>query len=335
MRERVGIIGGGSWGTALAKLLAEKGYPVSLWVHSASRCREIAEQRENVTYLPAIPLPANILPSTDLEEVVAGKAVILCVVPSHLVRSVMERAGRVVEDEPLVVSASKGIEDDTSNTMLEVLNQVLPARARGRLCALSGPSFAREVAAGMPTAVTAASRNAEAAATCQAIFRTSFFRVYTSSDVVGVELGGAAKNVIAIAAGVSDGLGLGHNSRAALITRGVAEVARLGIRLGADPRTLAGLAGLGDLVLTCTGDLSRNRTLGLRLGRGEKIDEILRDMKMVAEGVRNARSVRRLAHMLAVEMPITEQMYLLLHEGKAARQVVADLLKRDLKPEIY
>jgi glycerol-3-phosphate dehydrogenase (NAD(P)+) len=335
MRERVGVIGGGSWGTALARLLAEKGYRVSLWVHSEPRCREIAEKRENVTYLPGIPVPSNVEPSTKVEEVVAGKAVILCVVPSHVVRSVMERAGAAIENEPLVVSASKGIEDETSKTMIGVLEEVLPTQARARLCVLSGPSFAREVARGMPTAVTAASRNAEAAATCQATFTTPFFRIYTSSDVVGVELGGAVKNVIAIAAGVSDGLGLGHNGRAALITRGVAEVARLGIRLGADPRTLSGLAGLGDLVLTCTGDLSRNRTLGLRIGKGEKVDEILRDMKMVAEGVRNASSVRRLARTLAVEMPITEQMYLLLHEGKPARQVVADLMKRGLKPEIY
>jgi glycerol-3-phosphate dehydrogenase (NAD(P)+) len=335
MRERFGVIGAGSWGTALAKLLAEKGYPVSIWVHNPQRCREISEKRENVAYLPGITLPYNLMPSTDLGEVVADKTALLCVVPSHVFRPVMTDVAQRIQGKPLVVSASKGIEDETSKTMLGVLEEILPGALHGRICALSGPSFAREVARGMPTAVTAAAADSEAASQCQAAFTTSFFRVYTSSDVVGVELGGAVKNVIAIAAGVSDGLGFGHNSRAALITRGIAEVARLGARLGADPRTLAGLAGMGDLVLTCTGDLSRNRSVGLRLGKGEKLGDILADMKMVAEGVRNAKSVYHLAKKLGVDMPITEQMYLLLHEGKSARQVVVDLMTRDLKPEIY
>ena len=335
MRERIGVIGGGSWGTALGKLLAEKGYPVSLWVHDAERCREMSEKRENTAYLPGITLPYNLIPSSDLREVVAGKTALLCVVPSHVLRSVMTRVVPLVEGKPLVVSASKGIEDETSKTMVGVLEEVFPRTLHSRLSALSGPSFAREVARGMPTAVTAAAAEVATAVECQRMFTTLFFRVYTSTDVVGVELGGAVKNVIAIAAGVSDGLGFGHNSRAALITRGVAEIARLGARLGADPRTLAGLAGIGDLVLTCTGDLSRNRSVGLRLGKGEKLSDILADMKMVAEGVRNAKSVYHLARKLDVEMPITEQIYLLLHEGKSARQVVVDLMTRDLKPEIY
>lgn len=335
MRERIGVIGGGSWGTALAKLLAEKDYSVSLWLHNPERCREITEKRENTTYLPGITLPYNLIPSTNLQEVVAGKTALLAVVPSHVFRAVMTGVGPLIDGRPLVVSASKGIEDETSKTMIGVLEEILPRSMHGRLCAISGPSFAREVARGMPTAVTAASTNGDSAAECQAMFTTSFFRVYTSTDVVGVELGGAVKNVIAIAAGVSDGLGFGHNSRAALITRGIAEVARLGARLGADPRTLTGLAGMGDLVLTCTGDLSRNRSVGLRLGKGERLSDILADMKMVAEGVRNAKSVYHLARKLGVEMPITEQMYLLLHEGKSARQVVADLMSRNLKPEIY
>jgi glycerol-3-phosphate dehydrogenase (NAD(P)+) len=335
MRERIGVIGGGSWGTALAKLLAEKGYPVSMWVHDADRCREMSEKRENAAYLPGIPLPYNLIPSTDLREVVAGKTAILCVVPSHVVRTVMAEAAGYLEGAPLVVSASKGVEDETSKTMLGVLEDVLPKALHPRIAALSGPSFAREVARGMPTAVTAAAHDAETANAVQAAFTTSFFRVYTSTDVVGVELGGAVKNVIAVAAGVSDGLGFGHNSRAALITRGIAEVARLGARMGADPRTLAGLAGMGDLVLTCTGDLSRNRSVGLRLGKGEPLAAILADMKMVAEGVRNAKSVYQLARKLEVDMPITEQMYFLLHEGKSARQVVVDLMTRELKPEIY
>ena len=335
MRERIGVIGGGSWGTALAKLLAEKGYPVALWVHDPGHCREMSEKRENTAYLPGISLPYNLIPLTDLREVVAGKTTVLCVVPSHVLRSVMASVAPLLDGKPLVVSASKGIEDESSKTMIGVLEEVLPRTLHPRLCALSGPSFAREVARGMPTAVTAAAADGAAALECQTTFTTSFFRVYTSNDLVGVELGGAVKNVIAIAAGLSDGLGFGHNSRAALITRGIAEVARLGARMGADPRTLAGLAGMGDLVLTCTGDLSRNRSVGMRLGKGEKLADILAEMKMVAEGVRNAKSVYHLARKLGVEMPITEQMYLLLHEGKSARQVVVDLMTRDLKPEIY
>ncbi|MGH7805866.1 MAG: NAD(P)H-dependent glycerol-3-phosphate dehydrogenase, partial [Candidatus Binatia bacterium] len=199
----------------------------------------------------------------------------------------------------------------------------------------SGPSFAREVARGMPTAVTAAAAEGAVAEEVQATFTTSFFRVYTSTDLVGVELGGATKNVIAVGAGLSDGLGFGHNTRAALITRGIAEISRLGMKMGADPRTLAGLSGVGDLVLTCTGDLSRNRSLGMRLGKGETLAQILAEMKMVAEGVRNSKSVYHLAKKLGVEMPITEQMYLLLHEGKPPRQAVVDLMTRELKPEIY
>ncbi|MGH7859530.1 MAG: NAD(P)H-dependent glycerol-3-phosphate dehydrogenase [Candidatus Binatia bacterium] len=335
MRERIGVIGGGSWGTALAKLLADKGYPVSMWVHDPERCHEMLEKKENLSYLPGIPLPYNLIPSNDLREVVSGKTALLCVVPSHVFRRTMSDVTALIEDTPLVITASKGVEDDTSKTMHGVLEEVLPSALHSRIAALSGPSFAREVARGMPTAVTAASKSGKTAAEVQAMFTTSFFRVYTSPDVTGVELGGAVKNVIAIAAGLSDGLGFGHNSRAALITRGIAEISRLGMRMGADPRTLAGLAGMGDLVLTCTGDLSRNRTVGIHLGKGEQLDEILSDMKMVAEGIRNAKSVYELARKLEVEMPITEQMYLLLHERKSARQVVVDLMSRELKPEIY
>lgn len=334
MRDRIGVIGGGSWGTAIAKLLGEKGRAVSLWVHDAERCRRIAEARENAAYLPGVELPHNVTATSRLDEVTRGKSVLVVVVPSHVVREVITRAAPTIDGAPLVVSATKGIEDETSKTMVEVLEDVLPETLRARICALSGPSFAKEVARGMPTAVTAAARDPEASLECQAIFTTTFFRVYTSTDVVGVELGGAVKNVIAIAAGASDGLGFGHNTRAALITRGIAEMTRLAVRLGADPRTLAGLAGLGDLVLTCTGDLSRNRSVGMRLGKGEALRDILADMNMVAEGVRNAKSVHRLAAKLGVEMPITEQMDLLVHHGKPARQVVVDLMTRDLKPEI-
>src|SRR2546423_11949830 len=284
MRERIGVIGGGSWGTALAKLLAEKGYPVTLWVHDSAHCREMSEKRENTAYLPGISLPYNLIPSADLREVVAGKTTVLCVVPSHVLRSVMTAVAPLTDGKPLIVSASKGIEDESSKTMIGVLGEVLPRGLHPRLCALSGPSFAREVARGMPTAVTAAASDSEAALECQTTFTTSFFRVYTSNDLVGVELGGAVKNVIAIAAGLSDGLGFGHNSRAALITRGIAEVARLGARMGADPRTLAGLAGMGDLVLTCTRDPSRKRSVGLRLRQGGKAGRIFARVEKGAHG---------------------------------------------------
>jgi glycerol-3-phosphate dehydrogenase (NAD(P)+) len=234
-----------------------------------------------------------------------------------------------------VVSATKGVEEHSLKRMSEVLQEVLGPGFGERIVALSGPSFAREVAAGMPTAVTVAARVQETAETVQAALSGPTFRVYTSTDLVGVELGGAVKNVIAIAAGVSDGLGLGSSSRAALITRGVAELARLVVRSGGDPQTVSGLSGVGDMVLTCTGDLSRNRTLGLRLGRGERLEDILAGMTMVAEGVRNSISVSELARRVGAEMPITEQMRLMLHEGKPARQVVGDLMRREAKPEFW
>jgi glycerol-3-phosphate dehydrogenase (NAD(P)+) len=246
---------------------------------------------------------------------------------------VMQKAVGLMPSGAVIVSASKGVEQDTFKTMTEVLAEVFPGHAE-LIAVLSGPSFAREVANELPTAVTAAASTLAVAERVQQAFTTPTFRVYTSTDVTGVELGGAVKNVIAVAAGVSDGLELGHSTRAALITRGLVETGRLATRLGADQRTLAGLSGLGDLVVTCTGDLSRNRSVGLRLGRGEPLEAILGGMKMVAEGVRNTRSVRELASSLGIEMPITEQMFMLLYEGKAPRQVVWDLMTRQLKAEV-
>jgi glycerol-3-phosphate dehydrogenase (NAD(P)+) len=329
----IGVIGAGSWGTALAKMLAESGHDVTLWAHNPQVSRTIAETRENPTYLPGFELPPTLRPTSDLREAVAEKDVLLSVSPSHVVREVMSEAMRHVTGTPYIVSASKGVEEASLLPMAGVLEQVAGARRAERICALSGPSFAREVAAHIPTAVTVAARAREVSEAVQKICTTAYFRVYSSQDLVGVEIGGAVKNVIAVAAGVSDGLGFGANTRAALITRGLAETGRLALRMGADPLTLSGLAGLGDLVLTCTGDLSRNRTVGLRLGRGEALATILGDMKMVAEGVKNTRSVRALAARLGVEMPITEQMYCMLYEGKAPRQVVTDLMTRGLKPE--
>ncbi len=332
---RVAVIGGGSWGTALAKLLCENGHQVNMWVHSLEVCAGIAEARENRVYLPGVPLPDALHPTNDMEEALRRSELVLYVSPSHVARRIMSEAARHLPAGVPVVSAAKGVEDGSLKRMSEVVAEALGRNDLASIAALSGPSFAREVAAGMPTAVTAAAVSGDLAETVQRVFSAPAFRVYSSTDVVGVELGGAVKNLIAIAAGVSDGLGFGSNSRAALITRGVAELARLVTRLGGDSRTAAGLSGIGDLVLTCTGDLSRNRSVGLRLGRGEKLADILADMRMVAEGVKNSQTVGALAARAGVEMPIAEQVRQLLYEDKPALQVVGDLMSRQSKPEIW
>jgi glycerol-3-phosphate dehydrogenase (NAD(P)+) len=329
----IAVIGAGSWGTALAKTFAESGHQVTLWAHGASVAQAIASRRENTTYLPGVALPEALRVTSDLAAAVPGAEVLVSVSPSHVVRQVMTEALRHADGNPYIVTASKGIEEGSLLTMAGVLEELVGPVSAGRVAALSGPSFAREVAAGIPTAVTVAARDRTVSTALQGIFNTSAFRVYSSEDLIGVEIGGAVKNVIAVAAGVSDGLGFGANTRAALITRGIAETARLGMAMHADPLTLSGLAGLGDLVLTCTGDLSRNRTVGLRLGRGEALADILADMKMVAEGVKNTRTVRALAASKGVEMPITEQMYAMLYEQKSPRQVVSELMGRGPKPE--
>ncbi len=332
---RIGVIGGGSFGTALAKLLAELDHDVVMWCHGAEVARGVRERHENPVYLSGVALPEGLRATSSIAEAVAQREFIVAVSPSHVIREVMLEARPHLTGVPYVVSAAKGVEEGTLQRMSEVLDEVLGPGFRGRVAALSGPSFAREVAAGMPTAVTAAAASAETAEVVQATFRAPTFRVYTSTDLIGVELGGAVKNVIAIAAGVSDGLGFGSSSRAALITRGVAEVARLVAKLGGDPQTVSGLSGVGDMVLTCTGDLSRNRTVGLRIGRGERLDDILSSMKMVAEGVRNSISVCALARRAGVELPIAEQIRLMLHEDKPAYQVVGDLMSRQAKPEFW
>ena len=330
---KIGVVGGGSWGTALAKLLGGAGHEVTLWCRDRELAIEISSRYENTRYLPGVRLPATLRATDDLGSALGGAEMVLAVTPSHAMREVLGHARPLVPQGAILVSASKGVEDGTFDTMSAVLAETLPGH-RGRIGVLSGPGFAKDVAAELPTAVTAAAEDAGVARVIQEAFTTPTFRVYTSTDVVGVELGGAIKNVIAMAAGVSDGLGLGHSTRAALITRGLVETTRLAVRFGADPRTLAGLSGLGDLVLTCTGDLSRNRAVGLRLGRGERLEDILGGMSMVAEGVRNTRSVRELARSAGVDMPITEQMFLLLYEGKSPLQAVSDLMTRQLKAEV-
>ncbi len=330
---RIGVIGGGSFGTSLAKLLADNGHAVTMWLRNAELCRTLNETRQNSTYLPGLELPESLRATNVMEEAVHGAEMLLAASPSHVMREVMLAARPFASGSPVVVSASKGVEEGSLKRMTEVLAEVFGDP--GRVVALSGPSFAKEVAAGMPTAVVAASCSEAAAQAAQAAFQAPTFRVYTGNDCVGVELGGAVKNVIAIAAGVSDGLGLGHSSRAALITRGVAEIGRLVAKMGGAEMTVSGLSGVGDLVLTCTGDLSRNRTVGLRLGRGETLDDIMASTRQVAEGVRNSISVSGLARQAGVEMPIAEQVRLLLHEGKPASQVVGDLMRRQAKPEFW
>lgn len=331
--RRVTVVGAGSWGTALAGLLSKAGHDVRLWCLEADVARQITHRSENETYLPGCELPPRLTATADLSEAVADAQVVVSVSPSQFVGTVMAEAAPHMAEDAQVISASKGIEISTLRRMDEVLGDVLsPAQMEG-FAVLSGPSFAKEVADEAPTAVVVASADEDAARAAQALFQTDYFRVYTNSDVIGVELGGALKNVIALAAGVAAGLGLAHNTRAALLTRGLAEITRLGLALGARASTFSGLAGMGDLVLTCTGELSRNRTVGLRLGRGEPLESILADMTAVAEGVKTVQAVRDLAGKHGVEMPIAEEVYGMLVDGTEPRQALWTLMRRDPKPE--
>jgi glycerol-3-phosphate dehydrogenase (NAD(P)+) len=293
----------------------------------------IQRERENPRYLVGARLGDAIRATADLEDALTGAELVVSALPSHVVRAVMAEAAPHVAADAVVVSASKGIEERSLKRMTEVLAEVLARGSGERLAVLSGPSFAVEVARGAPTAVTVAAHELEIAEAAREAFLAPRFRVYTSDDVVGVELGGAVKNVVAIATGIADGLGYGHNARAALITRGLAEISRLGTALGGERVTFMGLAGLGDLVLTCTGDLSRNRSVGLRLGRGETLTAILAHMRQVAEGVRSTRSVRDLAARIEVEMPIVDQVYEMLYHAKSPQVVVEELMTRESKPE--
>ncbi|MFU8819838.1 MAG: NAD(P)H-dependent glycerol-3-phosphate dehydrogenase [Desulfurivibrio sp.] len=332
---RVAVIGAGSWGTALAGVLARKGYRVPLWSHTPERVARMIRERENSAYLPGFPLAENIEPGSDPAAVAGCEAVVMAV-PSHGFRAVFKKIIPHLQPDSAIISAAKGIENDSLLTMTGVMAEELASRPglKCRLGVLAGPSFAREVAEGLPTAVTVAAADQATARFFQQLFFTQRFRVYAGTDLIGQELGGALKNIIAIAAGISDGLGYGTNSRAALITRGLAEITRLGVKMGAQPLTFSGLAGLGDLVLTCTGDLSRNRTVGLKLGRGMKIGEILAEMQMVAEGVKTTGSAKALAQRMQVEMPILEEVYRVLYEDKPCREAVSDLLAREGKEEL-
>lgn len=326
---RCAVIGAGAWGTALADRLARNAHAVRVWAYEPDVAESINARHVN-RFLPDAQLPAEVVASTSMSDVVHGADVVVMVAPSHVTRAIAETAQPHLSREAVVVVASKGIEQHTLARMTQVVEDVFGIDSA---VALSGPSFAAEVARGLPTAVVAASTDSEPARLVQRVFHAPAFRVYTQHDVVGAELGGAVKNVMAVATGVCEGLNLGFNARAALITRGLAEMTRLGLALGADAETFAGLAGLGDLVLTCTGSLSRNRALGLEIGRGKTLDETLAGRETVAEGVITARSTRALAERVGVEMPIVEAVYGVLFEGRAARDAMYDLMARDPRAE--
>lgn len=333
----IAIIGAGAWGTGLAIVLGRKGsHRVRLWAHEKEVCESIAQRRVNEKFLPDQHIPESVVPTNDLANALHGAAVVVSVMPSQHCRRLFQQMRPHLAPDTTIVSATKGLEESSLLRMSEVITQVLTATnlRTPRVAALSGPSFAVEVARGDPTAITIASQDDDLARCVQQEFSGPSFRVYTNSDIIGVELGGALKNIVAIAAGICDGLGLGHNSAAALITRGLAEMTRLAVACGGRSETMAGLAGLGDLVLTCTGGLSRNRSVGAELGRGRKLPEIVAGMHgMVAEGIFTTTAAVGLAKSRGVEMPITEQMDAILHQQKSPREAIHELMTRSGKSE--
>ena len=328
--KNLAIIGGGSWGTALAIVLAPRFRRVKLWVYEAELAGRMAAGRINDVYLPDFSIPTNVDITSDLCEALDGAEIVLGVMPSHLARRLYERMLPDLNESTVFVSATKGLENHSLMRVTEVIREVV---GTSRVGVISGPSFAREVARFEPTAVVAASSEPGLAEVVQAAFSGPTFRVYTSSDPIGVEIGGSIKNVVAIGAGVLHGMGLGHNAMAALITRGLAEMTRLAVAMGGKAQTLSGLAGLGDLVLTCTGDLSRNRTVGIELAGGRKLDEIVSSMKMVAEGIKTTDAAVELAARHGVEMPIAGQMFEMLHAGASPQEAIRRLMERSLKGE--
>jgi glycerol-3-phosphate dehydrogenase (NAD(P)+) len=330
---RAAVIGSGSFGTALANTLAARCTEVRTWAREPAVVEAINVRRENAAYLPGIPISPKVRATTSMGEALPGAELVVVATPSHATREVMRGAVEHLPEHVPLVTVSKGIENETLLTMTKLLEDCLPEQFHPSIAILSGPSFAKEMAAGMPTVVTVASRFEKVAQKVQSALQTESFRTYTSTDVIGVELGGALKNVIAIAAGISDGLGFGLNARSALITRGLAEISRIAVRMGANPLTLMGLSGLGDLVLTCTGDLSRNRRVGIELGKGRKLEDILAGMNQVAEGVKTAKSARDLSRREGVELPICDQVFAIMYEGKEPRRAVVELMTRAPKAE--
>jgi glycerol-3-phosphate dehydrogenase (NAD(P)+) len=331
--NRLAIVGGGSWGTALSIVLAPRFSEVRLWVYEQDLAARMSATRDNDVYLPGFPLPSNVTVVTDFGAALDGAGVVLGVMPSHRARAVYDQMLPFLDKSMLLVSATKGLETGSLLRMSEIIGQVVGKCFTPKVAVLSGPTFAKEVACGEPTALVVASADSDWAATVQNAFSGASFRLYTNSDPIGVEVGGAVKNVVAIGAGVCHGLGLGSNALAALITRGLAEITRLAVAVGGEARTLSGLAGLGDLLLTCTGTLSRNRTVGLELAAGKSLGEIVGSMRMVAEGIETTKAAVDLARRHRVEMPIAEQMYAMLYETRAPREAIRQLMERSLKGE--
>lgn len=325
------VVGAGSWGTTLTILLAKNGHNVKLWVYESDLAEKMSSNRENTLYLPGHTIPVNVKITSSLEEALDSQELILNVIPTQFISSVFSSLKTTIKKGQIIVTASKGIEKNSLFTVTGIFNNLFGDAYK--YAVLSGPSFAKEVVKENPAAVSVAANDREVTLMLQEVFSNSYFRVYRNNDVIGVELGGALKNVIAIASGISDGLGFGHNTRAALITRGLAEIVRLGVKMGAEARTFSGLSGLGDLVLTCTGDLSRNRSVGLKLGQGMTLKEILEAMHMVAEGVETTLSARHLALKMGVEMPIVEQVYQVLYNEKDAHKAVSNLMMRTYRQE--
>lgn len=331
--RRVAVIGAGAWGTALARHLAGKEISVRLWAYEVEVVQAIQRHRENRLYLPGVPLPTTLSATNVLSEALSGADCVIFAVPSHVARSVLKQIGPLLLQPIPLISATKGIEEETLKLMTQVMQEVLPAFMRESLMVLSGPSFAAEVSQGQPSAICLAGPDTGVVKAIQTLLMTSSFRVYADDDLIGVQLGGALKNVMALAAGVVDGLALGHNARAALITRGLAEMIRLGAAMGADQRTFYGLSGVGDLILTCTGPLSRNHSVGVRLGKGERLAGILAGMQAVAEGVRTAKAALGLAIRYGVDMPIVQEVNAVLFADKPCRRAVGDLMEREAKEE--
>jgi glycerol-3-phosphate dehydrogenase (NAD(P)+) len=327
------IIGAGSWGTALAMVLGPRFPRLRLWAYETDLAARMKASRENDVYLPGFLLPPHIVVTSELSKALQDAEIVLSVMPSHLVRGLYQQMVPFLNDSMVFVSATKGLENATLLRMSEVIREVLQPHFAARVAAISGPTFAREVAQFEPTALVVASPDEVLTAAVQSAFSGPTFRLYRSPDTISIEIGGSIKNVVAIGAGVLHGMGLGHNAMAALITRGLAEMTRLAVAMGGRAQTLAGLAGLGDLVLTCTGDLSRNRAVGVELAHGRKLDEIVSSMKMVAEGIKTTNAAADLAKRCSVEMPISEQMYQMFHFGKSPREAIQDLMERSLKGE--
>lgn len=332
--RRVGVIGTGAWGTTLAIVLASKGFETTLWEHQAERAAEMERERQNQTFLPGISFPFSLRVTNDIREAVTGRELVLLVTPSQRVRENTRAIAPHLAPNAIILSGSKGLEVGSLKRMTEVIAEELPEALRERVAALSGPNIAQEVARGLPSAAVVAGSRREVAEAARETLNTATFRVYTTNDVIGVEVGGALKNIIALGAGACDGWGYGDNAKAAFMTRGMAEIARLGIACGANPLTFAGLAGVGDLIATCASPLSRNRHVGLEVAKGRPLNDVLAEMKSVAEGVSTTKAAYELSKRYGVEMPITATIHAILFEGRSARQGVIELMLRDPKDEL-